>query len=123
MDEIIELMNVIKETLDKCPWVKEQTIESLKSEPLNEARELKEAIEKKDIDNFEEEIGDLIYDALLILAIAEKEGITTHQKALRRIISKIKRRKPWVFGNEKVKDSKEAILRWHEIKEQEKNHK
>ncbi len=123
MEEINELIDVVQETLDKCPWVKEQTIESLKEEPLNEARELKEAIANKDMENFEEEAGDLIYDSLLILAIAERDGITTRKKVLEKVISKIKRRKPWVFGNEEVESPEDAVRRWHEIKKQEKNHK
>ncbi len=123
MKEIEELVDIIKKTLEKCPWVKEQTINSLKDEPLNEARELKEAIEKKDFQNFEEEIGDLIYDSLLILSIAERDGITTQKKAIEKVIEKIKRRKPWVFGNENVKNSEEAVKRWFEIKNQEKNQK
>ena len=123
MKEIDELIDMINETLEKCPWVKEQTIYSLKGEPLNEAREVKEAIENNDMDNFEEEIGDLIYDSLLILAVAEKQGITNHHNVLKRVIEKIKRRKPWVFGDEKVSTAEEAARRWYEIKKEEKNHK
>ena len=123
MKEIDELIEAINETLKKCPWVREQTIDSLKGEPLSEAKEVKEAIEKKDFDNFEEEIGDLIYDSLLILAIAERDGITTHQKVLKRVLDKLKRRKPWVFGSEKVSSAEEAVRRWHEIKKEEKTHK
>ncbi len=123
MKEIDELIDVINETLRKCPWLKEQTIYSLKGEPLNEAREVKEAIENNDMDNFEEEIGDLIYDALLILAVAEKQGITNYHNVLKRVIEKIKRRKPWVFGDEKVSTAEEAARRWYEIKKEEKNHK
>ena len=123
MKEIDDLIDAINETLEKCPWVKEQTIDTLKGEPLNEAAEVKESIDNKDMDNFEEEIGDLIYDAFLILAVAERDGITTHSKVLKRVLEKVKRRKPWVFGNEKVSSAEEAVRRWHEIKKEEKNHK
>ena len=123
MDEIEKLIDAIMKTLEKCPWVKEQTIYSLKGELLSEAAELKDAIENKDMDNFEEEIGDIIYDTLLLLAIAERDGITTRDKVVRRVREKIMRRKPWVFGDEKVSTPEEASKRWYEIKEQEKNHK
>ena len=52
----------------------------MKNEPLNEAIELKQAIENKDIENIKEEIGDILYDACLIASIAEKEGITSRKE-------------------------------------------
>lgn len=118
--EFIELVEVIEETWRKCPLLKEQTVDTLKEEPINEAKEVKEAIESKDNEHIEEEMGDLVYDALLISTVAEKQGIVNRKRMLQRVIEKIKRRKPWVFGTEKVKDSAEAARRWHEIKQEEK---
>jgi len=121
--EILKLIEDIEKTFEKCPWMKKQTLESLKNEPVSEADELKQAIEKKDIDNIKEELGDLIYDALLLAAVAEKTGVCNRKEILERIISKIHRRKPWVFGNEKIETSEAAVKRWFEIKAEEKKQK
>jgi uncharacterized protein YabN with tetrapyrrole methylase and pyrophosphatase domain len=47
----LKLIEAIEQSLDKCPWCKEQTIDTLKDEPVKEAIELKQAIEKKDMQN------------------------------------------------------------------------
>lgn len=116
----MQLIKDIEKTLEKCPWAKEQTLEKLKNEPLSEAKELKQAIENKDIENIKEELGDMIYDSLLLAAIAEKTGICNRKEIVEKIILKIHRRKPWVFGNEKIETSEEAVKRWFEIKSEEK---
>ncbi|MDD5182319.1 MAG: MazG nucleotide pyrophosphohydrolase domain-containing protein [Candidatus Nanoarchaeia archaeon] len=117
----LELAKAIEQCMDKCPWNKEQTLDSMKEEPIKEAMEVKEAIEKKDYENLKEELGDLIYDTLNLATIAERKGLLTRKEVLQTIIDKLKRRKPWVFGNETVRDSAEAVRRWHEIKKQEKS--
>lgn len=118
-----ELIDAVEIMFEKCPWVKEQTIYSLKQEPLNEAKELFQAIQNQDIENIEEEMGDLLYDVLLISAVAEKQGILKREKILEKVLEKIKRRKPWVFGNEKVENTEHAIKRWYDIKKIEKENK
>ena len=119
--EIVMLIKDIEKTFEKCPWMKEQTLESLRHEPLSEANELKNAIENNDLENIKEEIGDLIYDALLLSAVAEKQGAITQKEIVEKVREKIHRRKPWVFGNEKIETSEAAVKRWFEIKAEEKN--
>jgi uncharacterized protein YabN with tetrapyrrole methylase and pyrophosphatase domain len=57
---------------------------------------------------------------LLIASIAERDGLLKRKEVLEIINDKIRRRKPWCFGGESVKDSAEALKRWKEIKEEEK---
>ena len=118
-----ELVDVVKKTLEKCPWAKEQTIEKHKDEILSEAKEIINAVDKKDYENLKEELGDLFYDILFICAIAEKEGLFTTKEVINGVKGKLIRRKPWVFGNETVKSSEEAVKRWNEIKKKEKEYK
>jgi len=122
-EKFAKLLDDVQKTLEECPWCKEQTLDSLKEEPSKEAKELKEAIEKKDFKNIKEEIGDLIYDTVLIALVAEKQGILTLKDVIHDVNEKIRRRKPWCFGGDKVNDSAEALQRWHEIKRKEKEKK
>lgn len=119
----LKIIETIDATLEKCPWIKEQTIDSLKDEPMKEAAELKQAIETKDVQNLKEEIGDLLYDTMLIASIAERDGLLKRKEVLDIINEKIRRRKPWCFGGKEVKTAEEAVKRWYEIKEEEKKNK
>lgn len=103
-----------------CPWQKEQTIEDYIRMLEGETKEFVSAFEKKDFENMKEEFGDVFWDLLGIGVIAEEQKLFTVKEALEESLEKIKRRKPWIFGNEKVKNREEAVKRWGEIKELEK---
>jgi len=106
-----------------CPWAGQQDLDKQVKELISETKELKQAIEKNDVENMREEIGDVFWDLLFIGVIAEEKGLFTLKEALEEAHTKLKRRKPWVFGNEKVASREEAIKRWGEIKEEEKRAK
>ena len=113
----------IKKTISECPWAKERTISDSLVELKKEVVEVNEALEKGDDVNLEEEIGDVFWDALFLLAIAEKEKGFDIKSLIKYSHDKLKRRKPWVFGNETVIDSDDAVRRWNEIKKEEKLNK
>lgn len=70
----------------------------------SEIEELKMGLAKKDWVNVEEEIGDIIWDALALGILAEKEGITTMNQIFRQSNKKIVFRNPHVFGKNKSYD-------------------
>ncbi len=119
----LELHKALKLYRKKCPWAKGQEIEKQAEEIISEAVEFKEAVEKNDVENMQEELGDLIMDILLVSVIAEEKGLFTLKGALDDVYEKLKRRTPWVFGDETISSKEEAIKRWREIKEQEKPNK
>ena len=117
----------LKELLDSlilnrkhCPWASSQQLEKQVKELESEVQELKQAIEKNDVENLREELGDVLWDALFLGIIAEEKGLFTMKEALQEANAKLKRRKPWVFGKEKVASREEAVKRWNEIKKEEK---
>ncbi len=123
MKEFDELVEALKKSRRECPWAREvitkEHIERLK----DEVRELTEAIKKGDKDEIRDEIGDVIWDALFIAIIEEEKGNLAISKIFEKATQKLKRRKPWVFGNEIVKTPEEAVRRWNEIKKLEKEGK
>jgi tetrapyrrole methylase family protein / MazG family protein len=122
MNEFDELLGSIHKTLEKCPWMKEQTPWSFRSAIKSEAEEVAQAIDARDVENLKEELGDLIYDALCVAAIAEKSGHFSVQDVLSTVNGKIVRRKPWVFGDMVVNTPEEAVAAWNDIKKREKHH-
>ncbi|GAB6188945.1 MazG nucleotide pyrophosphohydrolase domain-containing protein [Marinitoga arctica] len=118
-DEFKKLCNILQKSIEKCPWVKSINTKIMLNEASSEIKEIEEALSKNDIDNLEEEIGDLIYDSLLLLKIAERDYKISSDKVIKRVVSKISNRKPWLFW-EKNTSYEEAAKIWKERKTAEK---
>lgn len=121
-DAFQQLLNIMEQLLgpNGCPWDKEQTMFSIRSSVVEEACELKEAIEIGDDAHICEEIGDLFLNAVFLSKLAEKEQRFTMEETLNTISEKLIRRHPHVFGDVEIEDSDAVIRQWEEIKKSEK---
>jgi uncharacterized protein YabN with tetrapyrrole methylase and pyrophosphatase domain len=118
-DEIVKLIEKLRGK-NGCPWDKAQTIESLKSDLMSEAKEVEKAIKAKDYENLKEELGDLLWAIVLISQVAKEEELFSINDVLKTAKEKIIRRHPHVFGNLKAKTPEEAIKIFQEVKRKEK---
>ena len=121
-DRLIEIVTTLRAP-DGCPWDRDQTLYSLKDKMIEEAYELLDAIDNKDIDNIHEELGDLTLHIVMHSLIAEEENLFTMKDVLNRISDKMVRRHPHVFGDEDISKTEDVIKRWDEIKKIEKKGK
>ena len=112
---------------DGCPWDREQTHESLKAGCVEEAAEVVCAVnilsETGNADNLKEELGDLLMQVVMQAQLAAEEGLFTMEDVIEGISEKMIRRHPHVFGGEQLPTSGEVLVRWEEIKKQEKQGK
>ncbi len=117
-----ELMEVVAKLRapDGCMWDREQTHESITLGFVEELYEFIEAVEDKDLKTMKEELGDLCLHVVFQIQIAKEEGEFEMVEVLDGIIKKLIRRHPHVFGDVKVKNSKEIVQNWDEIKKGEK---
>ena len=106
-----------------CPWDQEQTLASVRNALLSEAYEVVEAIDLQDDDNLQEELGDLIMDALFLVHIAMTEGKFQLADVMAAICEKMIRRHPHVFGDTSLPDSEAVLSQWDQIKQAEKRAK
>ncbi len=104
----------------QCPWDREQTHLSLIPELIEEPLELVEAIKKSSFDGIIEELGDVMLQILLHSAIGEEENKFSINNVMDGIFTKMYRRHPHVFGNNKLSESKEVLKQWEKIKRTEK---
>lgn len=103
-----------------CPWDQEQTHASLRAGLLEEAYEVAAAIDANDAVNLREELGDLLLQVVFHAQIAEEEGRFGFDSVALGIAQKLVRRHPHVFGGESAADSAEVLVRWEELKRQER---
>jgi uncharacterized protein YabN with tetrapyrrole methylase and pyrophosphatase domain len=123
MKEFDTLWELVKHLRQECPWDKEQTFETAKEHVVEEAQEIKEAIEKKDWSNLNEELGDTLFNILFVALLAEEAGHFDLKKVLADNHEKMVRRHPHVFGEIKASTPEEAMAAFLKAKAEEKEDK
>lgn len=118
-NDLIELARRLRGT-EGCPWDQSRTLYGLEEEFMEEAEEVKAAIQAKDSANLKEELGDLLYTMILMSLIAEEEGAFTFKDVLKDIQTKIISRHTWVFGKDKATTPEEALAIWAKNKKKER---
>ena len=103
-----------------CPWDRVQSHQSLKPYLIEETYEVVEAIEEGDAAKLCEELGDLLGQILFHAQMAAEKGKFDVDDAIRVHAEKMRRRHPHIFGTAKVRDAREVLLNWEEIKYREK---
>jgi len=104
-----------------CPWDKSRTLENMSEPIMNEAKEVEEAFLKRDYDNLKEELGDVLFNIVLIAQIAKENKKFSIEDILTGVDKKIRERHTWVFGKDKAKTAEEALAMWKINKKKEKN--
>jgi len=105
---------------DGCPWDRKQTHTSLRPYLLEEAYEALDALDRGDMSDLQEELGDLLLQIVLHAQIAAEEGDFNIHQVLHGISSKLIRRHPHVFSDVKVEDVSGVIQTWEAIKAEER---
>jgi len=119
-DDLTGIMEILRSP-DGCPWDREQTHESLKPYLIEEAYEVLDAIDRGDLYELEEELGDLLLQVVFHSTIAEEHGYFTINDVTTGICEKLLRRHPHVFGDVHVDGSDDVLTNWEAIKKEEKN--
>lgn len=105
---------------DGCPWDREQTHLSLRPFLLEEAYEALDALDRGNMIDLQEELGDLLLQIVLHAQIAAEEGDFNIQHVLDGIGSKLIRRHPHVFSEVVVEDVSGVTRNWEAIKAEER---
>jgi nucleoside triphosphate diphosphatase len=128
-DRLVEVVATLRSP-EGCPWDREQTLESLAQFVLEEAHEVIDAIERGDLTALREEIGDHIFEGVLLAQVAAELGAFGVEDALRAVADKLVRRHPHVFredgrlhdaaSKERAPSADAALSRWDTQKAQER---
>jgi MazG family protein len=106
-----------------CPWDREQNFDTIKPYLIEETYEVMDAIDARDFEGLEDELGDLLLQAVFFAQMASEEGRFDISGSLDAINSKLVRRHPHVFAEGDAKTSADVIRRWDEIKAEERQAK
>lgn len=115
------LLDIMDELRAKCPWDKEQTLESLRYLTIEETYELSEAILDGDLSNIKKELGDLMLHLVFYSKIGEEQNAFDIKDVLESISEKLIYRHPHIFSDTKVKNADEVKDNWEKLKLKEGN--
>jgi MazG family protein len=103
-----------------CPWDREQNFDSIKPYTLEETYEVLEAIDNRDWEELQGELGDLLLQVLFYSQMAKEEGRFAIENVLDRLSDKLVRRHPHVFGDVTAETSADVLRNWEALKAEEK---
>ncbi|MBX5159049.1 nucleoside triphosphate pyrophosphohydrolase [Rhizobium sp. NZLR8] len=117
---LIEIMAALRHPETGCPWDIEQSFETIKPYTIEEAYEVSDAIERGDMDDLCDELGDLLLQVVFHARMAEEAGEFSFGDVVNAITTKMIRRHPHVFARSAADTSDAVKKQWDEIKQAEK---
>ncbi|MEF3365524.1 nucleoside triphosphate pyrophosphohydrolase [Methylocystis sp. 9N] len=120
---LIEIMAALRTPGSGCPWDLEQDFRSIAPYTIEEAYEVAEAVERGDLDELKDELGDLLLQVVFHARMAQETDAFAFADVVDAICAKLIRRHPHVFGDGGSVDSERVAAQWSEIKAREKAEK
>lgn len=121
ISNLLEIMVALRDPESGCPWDQGQTFTTIGSYTLEEAYEVVDAIARDDLDNLRDELGDLLLQVVYHARMAEEVGAFAFGDVVTAICTKMIRRHPHVFGDERVADAKAQTRAWETLKAKERS--
>ena len=118
-----QLLEIMDELRAKCPWDKEQTLESLRTLTIEETYELADAIMENNLPEIKKELGDLLLHIVFYAKIGAEKGAFDISDVIHNLNEKLIYRHPHIFGDVQVADAREVSDNWEQLKLKEKGRK
>jgi len=117
---LVEIMAALRTPVTGCPWDLAQSFETIAPYTVEEAYEVADAIERRDLVDLKEELGDLLLQVVYHARLAEEDGAFDFGDVVMGITAKMIRRHPHVFGDERGASAEAVKATWERIKAEEK---
>jgi len=116
-------MQQLRDPKSGCEWDKKQNFQSLSMFTLEEAYEVVDAIEREDYESLKEELGDLLLQVVFYSQLALEKDLFSFKEVTESISNKLIERHPYVFNEKQSHTQEQQVLKWEEIKLQERRKK
>jgi MazG family protein len=123
IDRLLAIMARLRDPADGCPWDQEQTFATIAPYTVEEAYEVADAIERGDLSDLKDELGDLLLQVVFHARMAQEQGLFAFDDVARAINDKMVRRHPHVFADESYASLSAQKEGWEEIKAAERKDK
>ena len=117
---LLQIMARLRDPQGGCPWDLEQDFASIAPYTVEEAYEVADAIDRNDLPDLKDELGDLLLQVVFHAQMASEQGAFNFGDVVASISNKMIRRHPHIFADTEVSDSDEVLANWDEIKRSER---
>ncbi len=118
--DLVALMARLRTPGAGCPWDLEQTFESIAPYTIEEAYEVADAIERRDMGELKGELGDLLFQSVFHARMAEEAGHFDIDDVVRGLVDKMIDRHPHVFGGTVIHSAEAQTGAWEVMKAAER---
>ena len=123
VSRLLEIMAALRTPVTGCPWDLQQDFASIAPYTIEEAYEVVDAIERGDLSDLREELGDLLLQVIFHARMAHEQGAFGFDDVVQSLIEKLLRRHPHVFGGARGLTPSAVEGLWETIKRQERGQK
>lgn len=120
ISDLLEIISILRGP-NGCPWDKEQTHSSIRSNFIEEVYEALEAIDENDTELLKEELGDVLLQVVFHTKMEEETGSFNFSDVVDGVCKKLILRHPHIFSDVYAKDVDEVLSNWDTIKMMTKN--
>jgi XTP/dITP diphosphohydrolase len=120
-DAFLNLLKIMDELREQCPWDKKQTIESIRHLTIEETFELSDAILKNDSNEIKKELGDILLHIVFYSRIASETNLFTITDVINSLCEKLIYRHPHIYGNATAETEEQVKQNWEQLKQKEKD--
>jgi ATP diphosphatase len=117
---LLDVMDRLRDPESGCPWDLEQDFRSIAPYTIEEAHEVADAIERGDMEQLRDELGDLLFQVVFHARLAREQGAFAFADVAAGVADKLIRRHPHVFGDGESLDADEQTEAWEAIKARER---
>ncbi len=121
MQRLLQVMERLRDPHSGCPWDREQTYATILPYTLEEAYEVADCIERGNLAELKEELGDLLFQVVFYCQIAREQGVFDFEQVATGIVEKMIRRHPHVFADAEIDDEQSLRLAWEAAKADERS--
>lgn len=119
LERFDELLSIMDDLREKCPWDRAQTLLTLRNLTIEEAYELNQALLEEDYSEIKKELGDLLLHIVFYSKITSQEDKFDIADVIDSLNKKLIRRHPHIYSDTKAEDSNAVKENWEKIKQKE----
>jgi len=117
---LLRIMARLRDPDGGCPWDLEQDFSSIAPYTIEEAYEVADAIDRGDLADLKDELGDLLLQVVFHAQMASEQGAFDFADVVAAISGKMLRRHPHVFGDAQADSAGQVLANWEQIKQRER---
>ena len=121
LEAFSQLLDIMDDLREKCPWDQKQTLQSLRHLTLEEVYELSDALLDEDMQEIKKELGDVLLHLIFYAKIGSEKGSFDIADVINSLNEKLIFRHPHIYGDVEVKDEEEVKQNWEKLKLKEGN--